>query len=207
MDILRTIALICFFGPLAAMLFEPFFEQLLDWVEWDTEDFAVPFVMWVSENLYILVGAMGLGAGVWLHYFASKLDARNRPQPDGNLLKLDGEKDIDFEVFHMKDQFHYVIDRTFRNEKIQIDGKFFKGCTFHSVTLEYNASKPFGISDCTFYGFHISTRNRYAERMIGLLHGVGWISTPAFDGADVITPKVWPGEEKSNGDGNDPNRR
>lgn len=79
MSTLRTIALIFILGPLAAMLVEPFFESLFDHLEWDTEDFASPFVKFVSgfvmcatENVKVLYLIFGLGLGVWVHYFAQK---------------------------------------------------------------------------------------------------------------------------------------
>lgn len=80
MATIRTLALIFLFGPLAAMLVEPFFEALFDLIGWDTEVFAEPilnFVWWftdfVAGHTSLLYFLMGLGSGVWVHFFAQKL--------------------------------------------------------------------------------------------------------------------------------------
>jgi hypothetical protein len=55
------------------MLSEPFFETLYDQLGWDSEDWARPAMNWVSNNTAILTFLMGLGVGVWVHFFASRL--------------------------------------------------------------------------------------------------------------------------------------
>lgn len=70
MSTIRTIAFIFIFGPLSAMLVEPFFETLFDTISWDTEDFAVPVVSFVYDYSDFLFGMMGIGVGVWIHFFA-----------------------------------------------------------------------------------------------------------------------------------------
>ena len=76
MSAIRTIALIFIFGPLAAMLVEPFFQTLFDLLGWDSEDWAGPAMNWVANNTAALTLLMGLGGGVWVHYFASKLNKK-----------------------------------------------------------------------------------------------------------------------------------
>ncbi|WP_341861830.1 hypothetical protein [Gymnodinialimonas sp. 57CJ19] len=72
MSALRTIGLIFFLGPLAAMLVEPFFEALFDILGWDTENFALPFVDVLTNNMPLLTLVMGIGIGMWVHFFAQK---------------------------------------------------------------------------------------------------------------------------------------
>lgn len=79
MSTIRTIALIFIFGPLAAMLVEPFFEAVFDHIGWDTEDFAVPIMGFVSEYANFLFGCMGLCLGVWVHYFAQRFASNSAP--------------------------------------------------------------------------------------------------------------------------------
>lgn len=70
------------FNPLSAMFSEPFFEKLFDILGWNTEDFAGPFLMALSEVLtsewfhYSATLAIGFGVGVWAHWIASKYDKK-----------------------------------------------------------------------------------------------------------------------------------
>jgi len=80
MSFLRTVALILFFGPLSAMLVEPFFETLFDNLGWDTEDFAGPVMTFVSEYSNELFALMGFGAGVWAHYFSQRFAPQDLPR-------------------------------------------------------------------------------------------------------------------------------
>lgn len=79
----RTIALICIFGPLAAMAFEPFFEKSFDLVGFDSEDWAKPFLGGLSVmsgfvvgNLNWMIAIMAFGLGVWVHYLALRFGSR-----------------------------------------------------------------------------------------------------------------------------------
>lgn len=94
MSAIRTIALIFFFGPLAAMFGEPFFQEFFDILGWDSEDWAAPVMNWIESNTAEMMLMVGLGAGVWVHYFAQVLLKRfSRPAlPPNNLNTNNTEK-------------------------------------------------------------------------------------------------------------------
>lgn len=72
----RTIGLIFIFGPLSAMLVEPFFENLFDKLGWDSEKLAGPVMTLINENTSWLVLVFGIGVGIWVHYLAGLLTKR-----------------------------------------------------------------------------------------------------------------------------------
>ncbi|EBA12384.1 hypothetical protein [Roseobacter sp. CCS2] len=86
MSYLRIIGVFLFLAPFTAMFGEPFYEALFDRLGWDTETLAGPVMNWVSENTAVLTLAMGLGAGIWIHYWGQKVSARMG----------DSEKEIDW---------------------------------------------------------------------------------------------------------------
>ena len=48
-----------------------------------------------------------------------------------------------------------VLNKTFRNERVVLDGKSFSGCTFQNVTFEYNGTAPFDLVKNNIYGSYI----------------------------------------------------
>ncbi len=79
---IRIVGILFVFGPLAAMFSEPFFEQLFDMLEIDTEEFAAPvasFVTWAIDQRradYFLPTStmvLGIGIGIWVHYLSTKV--------------------------------------------------------------------------------------------------------------------------------------
>ena len=81
---LRTIALLLVFGPIFAMLAEPFFAAIFDYLEWDTEDWAVPAVSFLAEIIasywfrVCATLAIGFGIGVWGHWVATRFDSSSK---------------------------------------------------------------------------------------------------------------------------------
>jgi hypothetical protein len=50
-----------------------------------------------------------------------------------------------------------VVDRTFSEEVVDVDGKAFLHCHFHDVKFKYNGRAPFTIKDCGLGGHLIIT--------------------------------------------------
>lgn len=50
------------------------------------------------------------------------------------------------------DADHPIVDRVFRNEVVEIDGKVFRRCTFENVTFVYGARRSCQLQSCTFLG-------------------------------------------------------
>ena len=82
---LRLFAAFIIFAPLSAMFSEPFFEALYDAMGWDTEDLAGPVFRTFSGMTalpyfwQVSIALVFLGAGVWLHYLATRYDRNNLP--------------------------------------------------------------------------------------------------------------------------------
>jgi hypothetical protein len=68
-------------------------------------------------------------------------------------------KDSDMEVIYGK---------TYRNEKVEMDGKKFDHCTFENVTFVYHALAPTGFNQSNFEGseFYLETDNDAAKGML-----------------------------------------
>ncbi|MEO9682392.1 MAG: hypothetical protein ABJF86_06715 [Tateyamaria sp.] len=135
MSAIRTIALIFFFGPLAAMFGEPFFEEFFDLLGWDSEDWAAPAMTWVANNTPLLMGFVGLGAGVWVHFLASRLKRRMDRPPATHASDIDLN---DLEI---------VAGENFDGKTVRIDWKCFKRCSFVNATLIYQGN-PVHFSEC-----------------------------------------------------------
>lgn len=60
-----------------------------------------------------------------------------------------------------------VLNKTFVNERIVIDGKSFSGCRFENVKMVYNGTAPFDLSKNDFFGPIIITSDK--PQMMGLL--------------------------------------
>ncbi|RAK15116.1 hypothetical protein ATI53_102517 [Salipiger aestuarii] len=85
MSYIRTIALAFVIGPLAAMLVEPFFEELFDQLGWHAESYAVVVMSTVTANGEILFLMIGLGVGIWVHYVSQKIFAKKSARRDGRV--------------------------------------------------------------------------------------------------------------------------
>jgi hypothetical protein len=88
---LRIIVFLFIVSPLASMFSEPFFEAVFDLLGWDTESWAAPAARGVlmvasfigSPTLVSLTTYMAvLGAGVWLHWLAGRMDSKRPSKAD-----------------------------------------------------------------------------------------------------------------------------
>ncbi len=52
-----------------------------------------------------------------------------------------------------------VVGRTFRNEKVLLDGTSYSNCEFHNVTFVYNGTTPVQFANCKVFGEHYSSEN------------------------------------------------
>jgi hypothetical protein len=75
------------------------------------------------------------------------------------------------------DTQHPIMDRTFRNEQVFLDGKSFYRCRFENVTFRYSGRRGFAISHCAISGIPvIQCENPTATLTVGLLVGLGFVS-------------------------------
>lgn len=49
-----------------------------------------------------------------------------------------------------RDAFLLVRDRVFKDETVELDGRFFQGCTFDACTLVLRSFNGFEASDCLY---------------------------------------------------------
>lgn len=69
-----------------------------------------------------------------------------------------------------------VTDRSFRSEKVLIDGKEFRNCTFDNVTIVYNGTAPVRMIGNSFSGDLIMTTDNPAIGSAeGVLSGLGFM--------------------------------
>lgn len=52
-----------------------------------------------------------------------------------------------------------IIGKSFRNERIVLDGKSFVNCRFDNVTMEYNGTAPFELLSNSFGGLILTSKN------------------------------------------------
>jgi len=67
-------------------------------------------------------------------------------------------------------KYQIITDKTFRNERIVLDGKKFTSCIFENVTFEYNGTAPFGLTHNTINGsYFLDTNNLAIENLLAFL--------------------------------------
>jgi hypothetical protein len=81
-----------------------------------------------------------------------------------------------------------VHGRTFRNERVLVDGKSFTTCRFENVTLVYNGG-PVNMHDCTFAGAVFDTEDILIRSYMKMLHSLGMLGLPAMgEKGDWVQP-------------------
>ena len=96
------------------------------------------------------------------------------------------------------DARHPIVDRVFRNEAVEIDGKAFHRCTFENVTFLYAAHRPVPFQNCNFVGKRIikaTTPEVTATVLVLRGLGVNPIDAPLYSN-DGPLPMVEPGKER-----------
>jgi hypothetical protein len=67
-----------------------------------------------------------------------------------------------------------VLNETFTNEVVLLDGSHYIGCTFNNVTFKYNGTTPVNLSNSTVNGdYELTTDNLAVEGAVALLYGFG----------------------------------
>jgi hypothetical protein len=69
----------------------------------------------------------------------------------------------------------FVINRTFHNQEVALDGFSYTGCKFYNVTFVYNGTTPVQFSNNEVYGSWIKTDNPAISGAVLLLKGLGYI--------------------------------
>lgn len=112
---------------------------------------------------HIAVLTTGVALGSWLDAFIRR--------------KEDDLDQADLEI---------VSGKRFQNEEVNIDGKSFVKCTFSNVTLAYKGG-IFGFDRCTFSGgLMIKPKTGAGERLVHLLHEMGYLKRPVLDEHGVL---------------------
>jgi len=110
---------------------------------------------------------IGFAAGVWLDAFLKG-----------------GEKRQTWPGWKVNQRPAQVVGRTFRNERILVDGKNFVDCKFYNVTFQYNGKGPVGFNGCYFSGVYVDTEDMPVATTFMLLQGTGFIR----EGIDINLP-------------------
>lgn len=108
----------------------------------------MPWVSWVSLGL---LGILVISTGFL--YFATKIPETTT----SNAGKLDW-KSVNKKT---------IRNRDFRNERVVLDGKSFRHCTFENVTFEYNGVAPFDMEDNKISGSYVVASK--SEPILGIL--------------------------------------
>ena len=78
-----------------------------------------------------------------------------------------------------------VVNQTYRNETVELDGKSFNGCRFANVTFVYNGTKPTQFTDCSRTGeneYKFQTDNPAVMTTVEVIH---WLRTTSGDGGKL----------------------
>ena len=71
-----------------------------------------------------------------------------------------------------------VEDKTFQDEAVELDGKFFKNCTFRNVRLVYRGRAPFSFSHNEVHGFILDMRHPALQNMLHFLKEGNFLNMP-----------------------------
>ncbi len=78
-----------------------------------------------------------------------------------------------------KQPMRIIVDKTFQNEVVKIDGNSYLNCTFENTTFEYEGDKPFHFNNCNIAieGNILSTHNPRMKRLLNLLKDLNIIKS------------------------------
>src|SRR4051794_17438943 len=111
---------------------------------WKTEAHVSPSLLplfhYAPLAILVVLGLLWIGRSIWS--FRPRLPHLTNPS-------------FHFPTPNWHDPLTPIVNRTFRNETVELDGKNFVDCSFENVTFLYNGTTPTGFSNCK-----IKTGNR-----------------------------------------------
>ena len=170
----------CFaFGGGLALVGSALSAQIANWVHW------------------ITIG-IGYGSGITLMILSAVWITRSyyqRNDPEAVRARTPQR----FKAVALEQQ-QPLIDRYFSNEVVDVDGKSFQRCTFRNVTMRYNDTASFSITQSSFGGIKLQSDSGEVNSAWILAVAVGGSSMPLFDENNQPLKNILPPAEKKAAD-------
>lgn len=122
---------------------------------------------WKFWGVIFLGGVCFSAFGYWRQY------KQETPEPSI-------EKEKGFQALN-PEQLQLVTQKSFLNETVEIDGKFFLHCTFNHVRLKYNGCATFSMNHCKVSDFTLATDNPSVEGAWVVVKALGFLRASLGD--------------------------
>ena len=88
-----------------------------------------------------------------------------------------------------------IVGKSYRNERVELDGFSYSNCTFVNVTFVYKGQRPYDLAGNTIQGCYVDAASAPLQGLIVLLYHL-YLLNPEMDLSDLQTVLGTPSEIK-----------